>query len=130
MESALGRTLARFGAGYRDLPATLERNFRLVAHRLGGERRAGSARRLLIGPTSPRNTHSRPRPKHRAGGEGVAVDRGYGRRREYQDAGQQPVHPGEHLFGAAGGSGGHPVQVKADGEESAFAGAQRSGAKP
>ncbi len=49
VESVTSRTLARFSAGYRDLAATLESNFRLVAHRLGSEMRVGPARRQLIG---------------------------------------------------------------------------------
>ena len=49
VERALTRTLARFSAGYRDLPRTLERNFELVAHRVGAEIEVGSARRQLIG---------------------------------------------------------------------------------
>jgi hypothetical protein len=35
VDYTLARTLARFSAGYRDLAETLERNFRLVAHRCG-----------------------------------------------------------------------------------------------
>ena len=46
---ALARTLARFSGRYRDLEETLERNFGLVAHRLGGEIEVGCARRRLIG---------------------------------------------------------------------------------
>jgi predicted GH43/DUF377 family glycosyl hydrolase len=49
VDHALARTLARFSAGYRDLAGTLERNFQLVAHRVGAEIAAGSARRQLIG---------------------------------------------------------------------------------
>ncbi len=49
VEHALARTLARFSAGYRDLAGTLERNFQLVAHRVGAEIEVGSARRQLIG---------------------------------------------------------------------------------
>ncbi len=45
----LTRTLARFSGRYRDLGKTLERNFGLVAHRLGGEIEVGCARRQLIG---------------------------------------------------------------------------------
>ena len=45
----LARTLARFSGRYRDLGKTLERNFGLVAHRLGGEMEVGRARRRLIG---------------------------------------------------------------------------------
>ena len=49
VDHALARTLARFSAGYRDLAGTLERNFQLVAHQIGAEIAAGSARRQLIG---------------------------------------------------------------------------------
>ena len=49
VERTLARTLARFSAGYRDLAGTLERNFSLVAHRVGAEIEVGSARRQLIG---------------------------------------------------------------------------------
>ena len=49
VEHTLARTLARFSAGYRDLTGTLERNFSLVAHRVGAEIEVGSARRQLIG---------------------------------------------------------------------------------
>lgn len=49
VETTIARTLARFSDGYRDLPGTLERNFELVAHRLGGDIRVMSARRQLIG---------------------------------------------------------------------------------
>ncbi len=49
VERTLARTLARFSAGYRDLPGTLERNFELVAHRVGAEIEVGSVRRQLIG---------------------------------------------------------------------------------
>jgi predicted GH43/DUF377 family glycosyl hydrolase len=49
VETTLTRTLARFSAGYRDLAGTLERNFQLVGHRLGGEITPGLARRQLIG---------------------------------------------------------------------------------
>src|SRR5580704_1302376 len=49
VEGTLARTLARFAAGYADLTSTLENNFKLVAHRLGGEIRVGRARRQLIG---------------------------------------------------------------------------------
>lgn len=45
----LARTLARFSGRYRDLGETLERNFGLVAHRLGSEIEVGAARRRLIG---------------------------------------------------------------------------------
>jgi predicted GH43/DUF377 family glycosyl hydrolase len=47
-EVTLARTLARFSARHRDLAGTLERNFQLVAHRLGSIR-VESARRQLIG---------------------------------------------------------------------------------
>ena len=49
VDYTLARTLARFSAGYRDLAETLERNFRLVAHRVGAEIEVASARRQLIG---------------------------------------------------------------------------------
>ncbi len=49
VERTLARTLARYSAGYRDLPGTLDRNFQLVAHRVGAEIEVGSARRQLIG---------------------------------------------------------------------------------
>ncbi len=49
VEHTLARTLTRFSAGYRDLPGTLERNFSLVAHRVGAEIEVGRARRQLIG---------------------------------------------------------------------------------
>jgi len=49
VEQTLARTLTRFSAGYRDLAGTLERNFQLVAHRVGAEVAVGSARRQLIG---------------------------------------------------------------------------------
>ena len=49
VERTLARTLARYCAGYRDLTGTLERNFQLVAHRVGAEIEVGSARRQLIG---------------------------------------------------------------------------------
>ena len=49
VDHALARTLARFSAGYRDLAGTLERNFSLVAHRVGAEIAVGGARRQLIG---------------------------------------------------------------------------------
>ena len=42
VEHTLARTLARFSAGYRDLAGTLERNFQLVAHRVGAEIEVGS----------------------------------------------------------------------------------------
>lgn len=49
VEQTLARTHARFADRYRDLGATLERNFERVAHRLGAEIVVGSARRRLIG---------------------------------------------------------------------------------
>ena len=49
VDYTLARTLARFSAGYRNLAETLERNFRLVAHRVGAEIEVASARRQLIG---------------------------------------------------------------------------------
>jgi predicted GH43/DUF377 family glycosyl hydrolase len=49
VETALARTLALFAGRYRDLPGTLERNFQLVAHRLGSNIGVGPARRHLIG---------------------------------------------------------------------------------
>jgi predicted GH43/DUF377 family glycosyl hydrolase len=49
VETTLARTLARFSAGYSDLAGTLERNFQLVGHRLGGDITPGRARRQLIG---------------------------------------------------------------------------------
>src|SRR5260370_21422117 len=48
VERAATRTLARFSGGYRDLAVTLERNFQMVAHRLGSDIRVGQARRQLI----------------------------------------------------------------------------------
>jgi predicted GH43/DUF377 family glycosyl hydrolase len=48
-ETTLARTLARFSGQHRDLAGTLERNFQLVAHRLGSNIRVGRARRQLIG---------------------------------------------------------------------------------
>jgi predicted GH43/DUF377 family glycosyl hydrolase len=47
--TALERTLARFSGQHRDLAATLERHFQLVAHRLGSNIRVGRTRRQLIG---------------------------------------------------------------------------------
>jgi predicted GH43/DUF377 family glycosyl hydrolase len=49
VDQTLARTLARFSGRHRDLEETLERNFGLVAHRLGSEIRVGRARRQLIG---------------------------------------------------------------------------------
>ena len=46
---ALARTRARFTGRYRDLDGTLERNFGLVAHRLGGQAGVSADRRCLIG---------------------------------------------------------------------------------
>ncbi|HZR51904.1 MAG TPA: glycoside hydrolase family 130 protein [Streptosporangiaceae bacterium] len=46
---ALSRTLARFSCRHDDLAETLERNFQLVAHRVGAEIEIGTARRQLIG---------------------------------------------------------------------------------
>ena len=48
-DRALARTMARFSGRYRDLAETLERNFGLVAYRLGGDIEVGCARRRLIG---------------------------------------------------------------------------------
>jgi predicted GH43/DUF377 family glycosyl hydrolase len=45
----LARTRARFAGRYRDLDGTLERNFGLVAHRLGGQTGVSAARQRLIG---------------------------------------------------------------------------------
>src|SRR5579859_546371 len=45
----LARTEARFTGRYRDLDGTLERNFGLVAHRLGGQTGVSAARQRLIG---------------------------------------------------------------------------------
>jgi predicted GH43/DUF377 family glycosyl hydrolase len=49
VETTLARTLSRFSGRYRDLAGMLERNFQLVAHRLGGDIRVGHTRRQLIG---------------------------------------------------------------------------------
>src|SRR5450755_5148273 len=49
VDRTLARTGARFADRYRDLGATLERNFGLVAHRLGARIVVGSTRRRLIG---------------------------------------------------------------------------------
>jgi predicted GH43/DUF377 family glycosyl hydrolase len=49
VDRMLARTHARFADRYRDLDETLERNFGLVAHRLGDEMSVGSARQRLIG---------------------------------------------------------------------------------
>ena len=48
-DRTLARTMTRFASRYRDLAETLERNFGLVAYRLGGEIEVGCARRRLIG---------------------------------------------------------------------------------
>jgi predicted GH43/DUF377 family glycosyl hydrolase len=45
----LARTRARFAGRHRDLDGTLERNFELVAHRLGGQTGLSAARQRLIG---------------------------------------------------------------------------------
>jgi predicted GH43/DUF377 family glycosyl hydrolase len=45
----LARTTARFGGRYRDLDATLDANFGVVAHRLGGDVIASATRQRLIG---------------------------------------------------------------------------------
>jgi predicted GH43/DUF377 family glycosyl hydrolase len=49
VERTLARTLDRYSGRYRDLPAILEHDFGLVAHRLGAEITIGGARRQLIG---------------------------------------------------------------------------------
>jgi predicted GH43/DUF377 family glycosyl hydrolase len=49
VDRTLARTVVRFADRYRDLGDTLERNFGLVAHRLGGNITVGSARQRLIG---------------------------------------------------------------------------------
>jgi predicted GH43/DUF377 family glycosyl hydrolase len=49
VDRTLARTLARFSGRHRDLGETLERNFGLVAHRLGSEIEVERARRQLIG---------------------------------------------------------------------------------
>jgi predicted GH43/DUF377 family glycosyl hydrolase len=49
VDQTLARTMARFAGRYRDLGAILERNFGLVAHRLGAATRIGTARQQLIG---------------------------------------------------------------------------------
>jgi predicted GH43/DUF377 family glycosyl hydrolase len=48
-EATLARTLARFSGQHRELAGTFERNFQLVAHRLGSNVRVGRVRRQLIG---------------------------------------------------------------------------------
>ena len=45
VDRMLARTLDRFSGQYRDLGKALERNFGLVAHRLGGDIKVGRARR-------------------------------------------------------------------------------------
>jgi predicted GH43/DUF377 family glycosyl hydrolase len=45
----LARTRARFAGRHRDLDSTLDRNFGLVAHRLGGQTGVSAARQRLIG---------------------------------------------------------------------------------
>ena len=49
VDRTLARTRGRFAGRFRDLDGTLERNFALVAHRLGGGIRMSAARRRLIG---------------------------------------------------------------------------------
>jgi predicted GH43/DUF377 family glycosyl hydrolase len=49
VEHALARTVDRFSDRCRDLAGTLERNFQLVAHRVGAEIAVSSTRRQLIG---------------------------------------------------------------------------------
>jgi predicted GH43/DUF377 family glycosyl hydrolase len=49
VDRMLARTLDRFSGQYSDLGKSLERNFGLVAHRLGGKIKVGRARRRLIG---------------------------------------------------------------------------------
>ena len=49
VDRTLARTRDRFAGRLRDLDSTLERNFTLVAHRLGGEIGVSAARRHLIG---------------------------------------------------------------------------------
>jgi predicted GH43/DUF377 family glycosyl hydrolase len=49
LDSTLALTLDRFSGRHRDLAGTLDRNFQLVAHRLGSNIRVGHARRQLIG---------------------------------------------------------------------------------
>jgi predicted GH43/DUF377 family glycosyl hydrolase len=49
VDSTLARTTSRFAGRFRDLDSTMERNFALVAHRLGGGIRMSAARRRLIG---------------------------------------------------------------------------------
>jgi predicted GH43/DUF377 family glycosyl hydrolase len=49
VDQTLARTLSRYAGRYRDLKETLERHFRLVAHRLGDETSVSTARQHLIG---------------------------------------------------------------------------------
>jgi predicted GH43/DUF377 family glycosyl hydrolase len=49
VDQTIARTRGRFAGRFRDLDSTLERNFELVAHRLGGEIRVSAARQRLIG---------------------------------------------------------------------------------
>ena len=49
VDQTLARTLSRYADRYRDLRETLERHFRLVAHRLGDETNVSTARQHLIG---------------------------------------------------------------------------------
>ncbi len=49
VDRTLARTRVRFSGRFRDLDSTLERNFGLVAHRLGGDIRVSATRRYLIG---------------------------------------------------------------------------------
>jgi len=49
VKRTLARTLDRFSGRIRCLPETLEHNFGLVAHRLGGDITVGDAQRQLIG---------------------------------------------------------------------------------
>jgi len=48
-DRTLARTRARFARRHPDLDSTLERNFGLVAHRLGGQSGVSAARQRLIG---------------------------------------------------------------------------------
>ena len=49
VDHTIARTTGRFAGRFRDLDSTLERNFALVAHRLGGGITVSAARRRLIG---------------------------------------------------------------------------------
>jgi predicted GH43/DUF377 family glycosyl hydrolase len=49
VETTLARTLDRFSGRYRDLAGILDRNFGLVAHRIGAQIAVADARRQLIG---------------------------------------------------------------------------------